>query len=459
MGKIKKALLIIAGIILVPVILVIFLPFILPPALSIFSRDIKPINDSDLQLKNVEIPDEENAHFDLMKLEGNIVEKIGDKSLIAEHAGGEIWNQEYVDELLNGNKKALNFFDEAVEKPKFQDPTFSSPEAFSYDAQIKSLSYIRRIAQISSIKSANLLKQEKDQEALEEAFKILEIGQKIQNSQGTLIHYLVAIAVKDIGFKRIQGIIESTKLSPAILIEYSKKFNDFKENPDWIKNGFKGEYLSQVKAIDYITSTTSIKSIIGSDNTEWLDTLSERVKNNSFYFKPNKTKALFADYARAQIENADKPCDLTTDVQTEIEKRMMPIRHDNQFLYFLSIYKLYFTENVVGKILHNVMAVSLSGVQNRSCQTDFFGSSNQLLMAIKAYKLEKGGYPNSLAALVPRYLFEIPQDPFDGRPFRYSRQKKIIYSVGEDLKDSGGSEGDIWADWGEMLDPTIKINF
>ena len=47
-------------------------------------------------------------------------------------------------------------------------------------------------------------------------------------------------------------------------------------------------------------------------------------------------------------------------------------------------------------------------------------------------------------------------DPFDGKPIRYSKDKKIIYSVGEDGVDSGGSAGD---DWRKMPDPTFSVDF
>ena len=40
----------------------------------------------------------------------------------------------------------------------------------------------------------------------------------------------------------------------------------------------------------------------------------------------------------------------------------------------------------------------------------------------------------------PRLILEaIPADPYDGKPFRYAPAKGIVYSVGKDLVDSGGS--------------------
>ena len=57
---------------------------------------------------------------------------------------------------------------------------------------------------------------------------------------------------------------------------------------------------------------------------------------------------------------------------------------------------------------------------------------------MKAFKMEKGALPESLDQLAPDYIDAVLLDDFDGRPLRYSREKKILYSVGKDLEDSGG---------------------
>ena len=46
--------------------------------------------------------------------------------------------------------------------------------------------------------------------------------------------------------------------------------------------------------------------------------------------------------------------------------------------------------------------------------------------------------PATLDALVPKYISAVPRDPFDGKPLRYDSKKKIVYSVGYNLKDDGG---------------------
>ena len=41
---------------------------------------------------------------------------------------------------------------------------------------------------------------------------------------------------------------------------------------------------------------------------------------------------------------------------------------------------------------------------------------------------------------MPEYIEAVPLDDFDGQPMRYSKPKRVIYSVGEDLQDDGGDE-------------------
>ncbi len=64
-------------------------------------------------------------------------------------------------------------------------------------------------------------------------------------------------------------------------------------------------------------------------------------------------------------------------------------------------------------------------------------------LLLRAWTIEHGGQlPESLGALVPDYLPELPVDPYDGNPLRYDKAK--LWSVGSDLKDDGGvTSGDM----------------
>jgi len=106
----------------------------------------------------------------------------------------------------------------------------------------------------------------------------------------------------------------------------------------------------------------------------------------------------------------------------------------------------------------NVLAPVYSKMRERSCLERFNWEATACLFALRAYQKGNGHLPSSLEELVPRYLSKVPIDPFDGKPLRYSREKKIIYCVGTDLVDNGGSVGEK-VYWTDRKDPTIEIGF
>jgi hypothetical protein len=61
-------------------------------------------------------------------------------------------------------------------------------------------------------------------------------------------------------------------------------------------------------------------------------------------------------------------------------------------------------------------------------------------LAAERYRLAEGRWPERLAALVPRYLVQVPIDLYDGRPLRLRRLPDglLVYSVGPDRTDDGG---------------------
>ena len=64
----------------------------------------------------------------------------------------------------------------------------------------------------------------------------------------------------------------------------------------------------------------------------------------------------------------------------------------------------------------------------------------RIVLALAAYRHERGEYPGTLAALAPRYIERLPSDVFDDRPFFYGREGKgfVLYTAGPNGKDEGG---------------------
>jgi hypothetical protein len=65
-----------------------------------------------------------------------------------------------------------------------------------------------------------------------------------------------------------------------------------------------------------------------------------------------------------------------------------------------------------------------------------------LACALERYRLAHGEYPESLAALKPQFVREIPHDIITGEALHYSRienNKFVLYSVGWNEKDDQGA--------------------
>ena len=60
------------------------------------------------------------------------------------------------------------------------------------------------------------------------------------------------------------------------------------------------------------------------------------------------------------------------------------------------------------------------------------------LFAVRRFVHRESHLPSKLDELKPRYLSQIPSDPFSGEALRYNAARGLIYSVGVNLKDDGG---------------------
>ncbi len=383
---------------------------VLGTILSRFAADIPPPNDSDLRPRQISIAREDNAYYSLINAQEALYQPKENADLLTDHLAGKQWDPEFVAHTLSRNRKARRYFDEAARKLQFQDPTIDELADFA----LEPIMAASTIARINSLAAENMFRLGKHEAALNETMKILENGQKIQDSQGTVVHYLIAADMKRIGLERMQKIVESTTLSPDVLISYARRVEKYKRNEAGLIDAFKHEYGFFTSALDGAVSE-KLKSK--------MDERMERLRKYSFYFQPNKTKTLYADLVRGQISDVGVPCGLRRHAEI---KRLTPA----------SKMKMFVTENLVGMILIDIVTPEYWWkAHEKKCEDDFLVSVTQVLLALKAYKMETGRHPSSLKELVPQYMTLVPDDPFDGRRLRYSAEKKMIHSWGMDLGD------------------------
>ena len=66
------------------------------------------------------------------------------------------------------------------------------------------------------------------------------------------------------------------------------------------------------------------------------------------------------------------------------------------------------------------------------------------MAALSWFKGEYGHFPARLEELVPKFVPELPIDPFGGEPFGYRRTDDdyLLFSFGTDGDDDGGKPGE-----------------
>lgn len=332
------------------ILILVIIAIIIPLLLSVVKgKDTAPVNDSGLQLQTINIPKEENAFYDLDKTRDLIDLKNvpAGKQLVSDYLKSDEWSQEVVSRLLTDNEKALQNFSAAAAKGKFQLPDADAPSKISGDMPVIPLNSWRETSRLSGVKAIWLAKNGQNQEALDEAFKSIIIGNAIENSQSLLITYLVGISIKDNGLNVLQKVISIIPKDSPVLSEYKSKLENYQAA------GNPAPFITE-----YLVAKQSWSNF-GQDNNIELGVMVKILVKNSFYFKKNLTLSYCFDFYNKLAREAEKDC---SEVK-KVEQSVKPLKGS-------SLIKMYFTENLVGKYFLGIPELALNTVLEKKCAVE-----------------------------------------------------------------------------------------
>lgn len=317
------------------ILLAIF--FALLTSLNFKSKDILAINDQDFKLSLVDVLDDSNSYFDLVKvsaissehglIEPEIEINITKEVDISNYLDSYNWDKKLLEDLLEANKEALDIYSQAFDKKVFQYALSANPDDISINLPIVAINSWRQLAYLSSIKAIYLARQGSIELALEEAMKSIVIAQQIEGSKNLLtITYLLALDMKKIGLKTF----------------------------DFLSDNFELDFDLNQLANYYTLSNTDIFK------TNYLvlkKSLTEDEISHSYYYKPNQTLELLYYAFRSQADRFKIPC-------WEEIPSAKPFK--------ISSYTSIFTENVIGKLLVNnaVNEIAFQSMRRKRCELD-----------------------------------------------------------------------------------------
>ncbi len=411
--------------------------------------DMLPIDDSDLALIYEDIPQKQNAFYYFDKANQAMYFPESEKDRIYEMLEEGIKDEdvEFAKEILDKNKKTFEYFEEGLTKDKFQVPEYTQ-------GLIEPLDYIfswLNIAQLSILKSKYLIKQGEQKVTLDEIFRVIKFGDMIQHAKGGLVNYMIGSVIKSIGTKEVLKINSEINLSKKEYKSIIRQLTQYEDSKEALKQVCQVEYKYIMLWTINIIAKGSAKE---AKNKSMYKKLLTKV-----YFKPNKTKRKFADITRILIENAGKRyykdvkfinLDITIENASQYFEGLGKIDNPEQFAQAWEtkdwmpeqIREMWYTENFWGELTCTLCIPGLEMGIAQKYKDIFELRTTQILIALKAYKDECGQLPESLDELVPAYFDQVPIDPYNGEPIKYSKKDKIIYCVGENLEDNGVDESE-----------------
>jgi len=394
-------------------------------------RDIPPIDDSDLWLSAVEIPKEENAFYYLKDIDYISIE---DHTLLRKMAEGEEWDHKYAEELIKNNEKFFEDFEKILILPYYQEPGLKDPILFNASTILHTNPDLRTtIINLGLFKVRYLFIEGEEEEAFDLLIKIIKFGHLVENKpRPVLIYWLIGISLKNSGLELFRELIPKANILKNKSMFYIDELKKIEQNESGLVRSFQMEYILSVNTINDLDFL----------NKEDFGFLYNHNRLMNYIYRPNQTQLFLAETYRKLINNAEK----------NYYNEMVFYEPPDSSIY--SMAKIFLKGNSPGKIISEIILINLRSSVERRLLIEFLNKGNQILLAIRAYQIEKGELPVSLEELVPKYLDSVPKDPFDGELIRYSKEKRIIYSVGKSLEDLGGSEGENWL---EMKNPTFKI--
>ena len=379
-------------------------------------RSIIPatVNDGDLRLQRANIPEGSNA-FDVLQVAASHLWWPDDQSQqLFDLVGDTNWNGSLANKVLANNRETLAGWDAAAKLPDFQ-----VPESNFNDDLVPYLSDWKKLAQVAEVRENFLLHNGQDKEAFDQIMNQAQLGQQMQNAHGPFIAYLVGTAVRSMGLSQMQHWVGKTHLNPDQLKDYIRQLGLNSDDEGTVfANAIKAEYQWQVGMLEAMRQ--------GKINNPDSDDYYPRPRWWFPMFNFTQTKALFADGDLRLVKAAPHHF-------SEAKLADMTLQRSGPVSLILS-------GNLSGEVMYDMAMPAVIPSLAKKSQADAQLQATRAILALRAYQLTHGNLPSDLNALVPEFLEAVPVDDFDGQPLRYVPDRKIVYSVGQNLKDDGGND-------------------
>jgi hypothetical protein len=341
--------------------------------------------------------------------------------------------QKLVAEYLSDNAESLRLLHQAASMKSCRYPIDLTNGVRTLMPHLGSA---RQAARLFELESIQYTEEQQPRPAVESVVASLDASRSL-NQEPTLISYLVLVACQDITLDSLERILNRMSLTDAQLTKLAAAIQE-SENQQAFTRAFAGERCMHVDVFQGLrTGKLSLRDIYGSSG------------NDSF-----SIRFVIAVYSSTGLLQLDQREYL--DVMERYVKATQLLPPESLAAFDTVNDKL---EHLTRwRILSRLLLPSLSRLAIKAGRGDAKIRDAQAALAVEGYRLANGNLPNQLSDVVPAFLPAVPSDPFDGKPLRYKTLAKgyMVYSVGDDRVDNGGTEKD---SEGDSYVPGTDITF
>jgi hypothetical protein len=440
------------------------------------SKGDKPPIPADLYYMFEPIPDDENSIINWRRaaeIEIPLSDKARQTIKFCWTPGAREPSVDNLAELQNWlrqNKEALNLFDSSLQKPKAQwpdrDPQNEQPEFKAVSQLIRARLFLaEQLAEQSKFVEAT--------KSLEGSLKLAQLG--IDCDAAAQIHYLVSAAARQWVQEAILR-LASTHEMPLPLLErllkdlpsIDSETNTYAQilRVDFSMYDYSNYDLDLKRMADawaQIPETNVAMTLFPKElrrpfkilidpslilkHPKPLDKIATIEKDARHYriFRTNSFSAWTNHSDLVENERDAERDKFINDIHPLmdlVKNEPLPLSHQAAQRALSAYLKI---ENPVGRVF-SLTSLAESDVRLFRYRTE--REATRTILALLIFERQKGTLPANLSDMVDaKILDSIPNDPFAGAPISYSRERRIVWSVGEDgVNDDGNGDDEVrWA--------------
>ncbi len=402
-------------------------------------------------------------------LEGEAGELLGIIDPIVEDALSRPWPSEGIPPLADWareNQRPLDLLVAASRRPHYYSP---SPQILDGTDEgligmLPSLGSVREAARALSLRAMWHLREGRPEEAWEDLFALYRLTRHVGSGE-TLVHLLYGIAIEGIANETCRAFLGSGALTAE---QARRAERDLASLPNWsMANTFnRMERLYVLDMIIYLANegsnpgdilheigdTDGIDSILAALSTTSIDWNFVLREGNRWYDRV---------VAAAELPTLAARQAAFAQIDADLEERNEELQRPVAIAW--GVVSRHRRSEIMAAALLEYFVPSTGICQDTADRANTNLELMRLAATLSVFRAENGHYPEKLDDLVPRFAASLPIDIYSEKPPIYrpddDRAGFLLYSVGENGGDDGGTDTSGWIVDGAWHDEMQEVDY